>query len=67
MGITVGIDLGTTNSVVCIKKISTNVVRNAEGDDRPISGKVVRARVALCRFSSAFVRKHGLHCQTNRL
>lgn len=33
MGITVGIDLGTTNSVVCVKKVAINVLRNAEGDE----------------------------------
>ena len=33
MGTTVGIDLGTTNSVVCVKKVATNVVPNAEGDE----------------------------------
>lgn len=30
---TIGIDLGTTNSVVCIKKINVSAVRNAEGEE----------------------------------
>ncbi len=29
----IGIDLGTTNSVVGIKKLETDIIRNAEGDD----------------------------------
>ncbi|HBI21622.1 MAG TPA: molecular chaperone DnaK, partial [Legionella sp.] len=33
MGITIGIDLGTTNSVACIKKINVSALRNAEGDE----------------------------------
>lgn len=33
MGITIGIDLGTTNSVTCIKKIQVATIRNAEGDE----------------------------------
>ena len=33
MGMTIGIDLGTTNSVTCIKKINVSAIRNAEGDD----------------------------------
>lgn len=33
MGITIGIDLGTTNSVVCIKKVNVLAVRNAEGEE----------------------------------
>ena len=33
MGITIGIDLGTTNSVACIKKINVSTLRNAEGDE----------------------------------
>lgn len=33
MGITVGIDLGTTNSAVCIKKVNVLAVRNAEGEE----------------------------------
>ncbi len=33
MGITVGIDLGTTNSAICVKKIDVSVIRNAEGDE----------------------------------
>lgn len=30
---TVGIDLGTTNSVTCIKKINVSTIRNAEGEE----------------------------------
>lgn len=33
MGITIGIDLGTTNSVTCIKKIKVSPILNAEGDE----------------------------------
>ncbi len=33
MGIAIGIDLGTTNSVACIKKIGISAIRNAEGDE----------------------------------
>jgi len=33
MGITIGIDLGTTNSVVCAKKINVLAIRNAEGEE----------------------------------
>lgn len=33
MGISVGIDLGTTNSVTCVKKIDIASVRNAEGEE----------------------------------
>ena len=33
MGITIGIDLGTTNSVICIKKINVSTIRNAEGEE----------------------------------
>lgn len=33
MGITIGIDLGTTNSATCIKKIYLSPIRNAEGDE----------------------------------
>lgn len=33
MGITIGIDLGTTNSVVCIKKINVSTIHNAEGEE----------------------------------
>ena len=33
MGITIGIDLGTTNSVTCIKKINVATIRNAEGEE----------------------------------
>ena len=29
----IGIDLGTTNSVVGIKKLETDIISNAEGDD----------------------------------
>jgi molecular chaperone DnaK len=32
-GITIGIDLGTTNSVACIKKINVSTLRNAEGNE----------------------------------
>lgn len=32
MGITVGIDLGTTNSVVGLKKIEVSILRNVEGE-----------------------------------
>jgi len=31
-GITIGIDLGTTNSVACIKKVTATAIANAEGD-----------------------------------
>ena len=33
MAMTIGIDLGTTNSVTCIKKINVATIRNAEGDE----------------------------------
>ena len=33
MGLTIGIDLGTTNSAVCIKKMNVSAVRNAEGEE----------------------------------
>jgi molecular chaperone DnaK len=33
MGMTIGIDLGTTNSVTCIKKINVSSIRNAEGEE----------------------------------
>ena len=33
MGMTIGIDLGTTNSVTCIKKINVATIRNSEGDE----------------------------------
>ena len=33
MGLIVGIDLGTTNSVVALKKIGVQILRNAEGDE----------------------------------
>lgn len=33
MAITIGIDLGTTNSVICIKKINVATIRNAEGEE----------------------------------
>src|SRR5271167_969712 len=33
MGIAVGIDLGTTNSVTCSKKINIFTIRNAEGEE----------------------------------
>lgn len=33
MGMTIGIDLGTTNSVTAIKKINVSPIRNAEGFD----------------------------------
>ena len=33
MGMTIGIDLGTTNSVTCIKKIKVSSIRNAEGEE----------------------------------
>ena len=33
MGMTIGIDLGTTNSVSCIKKINVSAICNAEGED----------------------------------
>ena len=33
MGMTIGIDLGTTNSVMCIKKMSVSCIRNAEGEE----------------------------------
>jgi molecular chaperone DnaK len=33
MGITIGIDLGTTNSVACIKRINVSTIRNAEGEE----------------------------------
>ncbi len=33
MGMTIGIDLGTTNSAACIKKVKTSNIRNAEGED----------------------------------
>lgn len=32
MGMTIGIDLGTTHSVMCIKKASVSCVHNAEGE-----------------------------------
>jgi len=32
-GITVGIDLGTTNSVISVKKINITTIRNAEGEE----------------------------------
>ncbi|NCT57121.1 MAG: Hsp70 family protein [Legionella sp.] len=31
-GLTIGIDLGTTNSVACIKKLTATAIPNAEGD-----------------------------------
>ncbi len=33
MGMTIGIDLGTTNSVMSIKKINVSIIRNAEGEE----------------------------------
>lgn len=33
MGMTIGIDLGTTNSVTCIKTINVSSIRNSEGED----------------------------------
>jgi len=33
MGITIGIDLGTTNSVACLKKINVSTILNAEGEE----------------------------------
>lgn len=33
MGMTIGIDLGTTNSVTCIKKINVSSIRNAENEE----------------------------------
>ncbi len=33
MGVTIGIDLGTTNSVSCIKKLTVLAIPNAEGED----------------------------------
>lgn len=33
MAMTIGIDLGTTNSVTCIKKINVAAIRNAEGEE----------------------------------
>ena len=33
MGITIGIDLGTTNSVTCVKKLNVLSIRNAEGEE----------------------------------
>ena len=33
MGITIGIDLGTTNSAMCIKKMSVSPILNAEGEE----------------------------------
>ena len=33
MGITIGIDLGTTNSVMCVKKMTVASICNAEGDE----------------------------------
>ena len=33
MGSAIGIDLGTTNSVACIKKVNISTIRNAEGED----------------------------------
>lgn len=33
MGMTVGIDLGTTNSVACIKKVDVLTIRNEEGSE----------------------------------
>jgi molecular chaperone DnaK (HSP70) len=33
MGFTVGIDLGTTNSVVAIKKVGIAIIHNAEGEE----------------------------------
>lgn len=33
MGMTIGIDLGTTNSVTCIKKLNVAAIRNADGEE----------------------------------
>lgn len=33
MAKTIGIDLGTTNSVMCIKKINVSTIRNSEGEE----------------------------------
>ncbi|MCI5133190.1 MAG: Hsp70 family protein, partial [Candidatus Electrothrix sp. EH2] len=41
----IGIDLGTTNSVVAVKKVSTEVLRNAEGEYITPSCVMVRKRL----------------------
>lgn len=42
---TIGIDLGTTNSVAAIKKINTEVIKNSEGEQITPSCVTVRKRV----------------------
>lgn len=41
----IGIDLGTTNSVVAVKKVSTEVLKNAEGDYITPSCVMIRKRL----------------------
>ncbi|MCI5194051.1 MAG: Hsp70 family protein [Candidatus Electrothrix sp. AU1_5] len=59
----IGIDLGTTNSVVAVKKVSTEVLTNAEGED--ITPSCVMVKKRLMRKPEFIVGRHALEwlCQ----
>lgn len=59
----IGIDLGTTNSVVAVKKVSTEVLKNAEGED--ITPSCVMVKKRLMRKPEFIVGRHALEwlCQ----
>jgi len=60
MAKSIGIDLGTTNSVVAIKKVHTEVLKNAEGDWITPSCVTVRKRKLPFSKPEFIVGKHAL-------
>ncbi|MCI5144285.1 MAG: hypothetical protein D3923_01870 [Candidatus Electrothrix sp. AR3] len=57
----IGIDLGTTNSVAAIKKVRTEVLKNAEGDF--ITPSCVTVRKRIIRKPEFIVGRHALEWQ----
>ncbi len=62
MGLTVGIDLGTTNSVTCIKKINISNIINAEGEELTPSCVTAVANTEKGSFDF-IVGRHSLNLQ----
>ena len=51
-----GIDLGTTNSVVAVKKVNTEVLKNAEGEYITPSCVMVKKRLEMSAQQNAVVQ-----------
>ncbi len=63
MAKSIGIDLGTTNSVACIKKVHTEILKNSEGDLITPSCVTIDNKKGLLKFlgkQKFIVGKHAL-------